>query len=69
MDFECENYETDTIISSIYSQLRNTEIMDAVVIDDEDTYVVLAAYVAHKTVLLSNGNKISSTVKPCVQMI
>jgi hypothetical protein len=69
VDFECENYETDTIIFCIYSQLRNAEIMDEVVIDAEDTYVVLA--VAHKrlTVLLSNGNKISSTVKPCVQMI
>ena len=40
--------EADTILFYIYSQLRKYGIEDAVVIDAEDTdVVVLAAYVAH----------------------
>ena len=41
--------EADTILFFIYFQLRKSGVSDAVVIDDEDTdVVVLASYVAHQ---------------------
>jgi len=44
------NIETDTIIFFIYSQIRKYGILDPVVIDAEDTdVVVLSAFVAHNT--------------------
>ena len=48
-EFECQQTEADTILLYIYSQLRKSGIMDTVVLDAEDTdVVVLSAYVAHK---------------------
>ena len=50
VDFECQHTEADTIMFYIYSQMRRAEIQDDVVIDAEDTdVVVLVAYVAHHT--------------------
>ena len=47
-DFECEHTEADTIMFYIYSQIRRIDIHSLVVIDTEDTdVIVLAAYVAH----------------------
>ena len=49
-EFQCYHMEADTILLYIYSQLRKNGINDAVVIDAEDTdVIVLAAYVAHQT--------------------
>ena len=48
-EFTCQHMEADTILLYIYSQLRKSGVEDAVVIDAEDTDVmVLAAYVAHQ---------------------
>ncbi len=48
-EFRCQHMEADTILLYIYSQLRESGVEDAVVIDAEDTDVmVLAAYVAHQ---------------------
>ena len=48
-DFTCQHMEADTIMLFIYSQLRKSGILDAVVIDAEDTDVlVLASYRAHQ---------------------
>ena len=48
-EFTCQHMEADTILLYIYSQLRKSGVEDAVVIDAEDTHVmVLAAYVAHQ---------------------
>ena len=47
-EFTCQHMEADTILFYIYSQLQKYGIEDAVVIDTEETdVVVLAAYVAH----------------------
>ena len=46
--FECEHTEADAIMFCIYSHIRSTDIHILVVIDSEDTdVVVLASYVAH----------------------
>ena len=70
-DFECEHIEADTIIFYIYSQTRKAGIMDAVVIDAEDTdVVVLSFYVAHKTkgiLAISSGTKTLSTAESYVR--
>ena len=42
-EYECEQTEADTIIFYIYSQLRKRNITDTVVIDAEDTDVVILA--------------------------
>ena len=48
-EFTCQDMEADTILLYIYSQLRKSGVEDAVVIDAEDTDVmVLAVYVAHQ---------------------
>ena len=48
-DFTCQHMVEDTILLYIYSQLRRSVVKDAVVIDAEDTDVmVLAAYVCIK---------------------
>ena len=48
-EFQCYHIEADTILLYIYSQLRKNGIIDAVVIDAEDTdLIVLAANVAHQ---------------------
>ena len=47
--FQCYHIEADTILLYIFSQLRKNGINDAVVIDAEDTdVIVLAVYVAHQ---------------------
>ena len=52
-EFQCHHIEADTILLYIYSQLRKNVINDDVVIDAEDTdVIVLAAYVTHQI----NGN-------------
>ena len=44
------NIEAGTIIFFIYSEIRKSGILDPVVIDAEDTdVVVLSAFVAHNT--------------------
>ena len=48
-ELTCLHMEADTVLFFIYSQLRKSGVSDAVVIDDEDTdVVVLASYVAHQ---------------------
>ena len=48
-DFRCYHIEADTILLYIYLQLRKNGMNDAVVIDADDTdVIVLAAYVAHQ---------------------
>lgn len=48
-ELTCKHMEADTIMFYIYSQLRNSGVSDAVVIDAEDTdVIVLASYVAHQ---------------------
>ena len=48
-EFECHHIEADTIIFYLYSQIRKKDAVTPVVIDAEDTDVlVLAAHVAHK---------------------
>ena len=48
-DFACHHIEADTILFYIYSQLRKSGASDVVVIDAEDTDVlVLASHVAHQ---------------------
>eukprot|EP00112_Aurelia_sp_Birch-Aquarium-sp1_P023025 Seg6709.2 transcript_id=Seg6709.2/GoldUCD/mRNA.D3Y31 product="hypothetical protein" protein_id=Seg6709.2/GoldUCD/D3Y31 len=48
-EFECHHIEADTILFYIYSQIRKNDAVTSVVIDAEDTDVlVLAAHVAHK---------------------
>ena len=48
-ELTCLHMEADTILFFIYSQLRKSGVSDAVVIDAEDTdVVVLASYVAHQ---------------------
>jgi hypothetical protein len=48
-DFECNHSEADTILLFIYSQMKNTNTDDIIVIDAEDTdVVVLCAYAAHR---------------------
>ena len=48
-EFQCYHLEADTILLYVYSQLRKNGINDAVVIDAEDTdVIVLAAYVSHQ---------------------
>lgn len=50
VNFQCKHSEADTIMFYIYSRIRKAGIMDVVVIDAEDTdVVVLASYVAHHT--------------------
>ncbi len=49
VEFECQHLEADTILLYIYSAIRKAGETDVVVIDAEDTdVVVLSAYVAHK---------------------
>ena len=67
-EFECQHTEADTILLYIYSQIRMPGVMDSVVIDAEDTdVVVLSAYVAHKLdgVL---GIKRKKCIHDCKQM-
>eukprot|EP00794_Sanderia_malayensis_P006670 gene6670-7422_t len=48
-EFECHHIEADTILFFLYSQIRKQDAVVPVVIDAEDTDVlVLAAHVAHK---------------------
>ena len=48
-ELECHHIEADTIIFYLYSQIRKKDAVTPVVIDAEDTDVlVLAAHVAHK---------------------
>ena len=48
-EFECQQTEADTILLYIYSQLHKSKIINTIVLDAEDTdVVVLSAYVAHK---------------------
>ena len=48
-ELPCLHMKADTIPLFIYSQLRKSGVSDAVVIDAEDTdVVVLASYVAHQ---------------------
>ena len=48
-EFECRHMEADTILFYIYCQLRKSKITETVVIDAEDTdVVVLAARVSHQ---------------------
>lgn len=49
-EFECHHIEADTIMFFIYSHIRKSGILDPVVIDAEDTdVVVLLAFVGHNT--------------------
>eukprot|EP00112_Aurelia_sp_Birch-Aquarium-sp1_P018096 Seg4270.2 transcript_id=Seg4270.2/GoldUCD/mRNA.D3Y31 product="hypothetical protein" protein_id=Seg4270.2/GoldUCD/D3Y31 len=49
LEFECHHLEADTIIFYIYAQLRKMKRQEAVVIDAEDTdVVVLSARVSHE---------------------
>ena len=48
-ELPCKHMETDIILFFIYSLLRRSGVSDAVVIDAEDTdVVVLASYVVHQ---------------------
>ena len=48
-EFKCSHIEADSILLFIYSQLRQSDKTTVVVIDAEDTdVVVLCAHVAHK---------------------
>ena len=48
-EFQCYHIEADTILLYIYSQLKKNGINDAVVIDADDTdVIVLAVHVAHQ---------------------
>ena len=48
-DYECEHSEADTILLHIYSKMRSMGITNDVVVDAEDTdVVVMCAYAAHK---------------------
>lgn len=48
-EFQCYQMEADTILLFIYSQMRKAGMRDHVVLDAEDTdVVVLAGYVAHQ---------------------
>ena len=48
-EFQCSHIEADTILLYIYSQLRKNGVQDDVVLDAEDTdVVILAAYVSHQ---------------------
>ena len=48
-EYQCCHIEADTVIFYIYSQIRKSGVTDAIVIDAEDTdVIVLAAHVSHK---------------------
>lgn len=69
-EFECHHIEADTIIFFIYSHIRKSGILDPVVIDAEDTdVVVLSAFVGHNTegLLTIKKRRASSTAEICAQ--
>ena len=48
-EYQCCHIETDTGIFHIYSQIRKSGVTDAIVIDAEDTdVIVLSAHGSHK---------------------
>jgi len=68
-EFECSHIEADTILFFIYSQIRKAGKMETVVIDAEDTdVVILSAYVAHQlegTLAIKRKDKIISCRDLC----
>ena len=47
-EYQCCHIEADTGIFHIYSQIRKSGVTDAIVIDAEDTDVIVVAHVSHK---------------------
>ena len=67
-EFECSQMEADTIMFYIYAQLRKTQVEKVVVIDAEDTdVVVLAAYASH-TIEGKLGIRRKGTVMDCMSL-
>ena len=68
-EFECSHIEADTIMFYIYSQIRKAGKMETVMIDAEDTdVVILSAYVAHQleaTLAIRRKGKIISCRDLC----